>query len=108
MTLATKPIYAGNVVRIVSTLTRPAGSTTSVNPSTAKVCVTTPAGVSTAIASVVTYNVDNSAVIVTADWVTADTLAGGVYTITVDTSGNLVAADEQRILILPRREPVVP
>jgi len=47
-------------------------------------------------------------VIVTADWTAADTLAGGSYTITVDTAGNLVAADEQRVRILTRREPAVP
>ncbi len=106
--MTTPTIYAGNVVRIVSTLTRPTGSAVSVNPSTAKVGVTTPTGVTTAIASVVTYNTDNSAVIVTADWTTADTLPAGSYTITVDTAGGLVAADEQRVIILARREPAVP
>ncbi len=106
--MTTPSIYAGNIVRIVSTLTRPTGSTTSVNPSTAKVGVTTPAGVTTALTPVVTYSVDNSQVIVTADWTTADTLPGGTYTITIDTAGNLVAADEQRVRILTRTEPAVP
>ncbi len=105
--MATAQVLAGNVARITTTLTRPTGSTTDVNPSTAKMAVTSFTGVTTALVPTVTYP-DASTMVATADWATADTLPGGLYTVTVDTAGNLAAAAEQRVRVLTRTEPVVP
>ncbi len=102
-------ILAGNVLHIVATVTRPSGSIASVSPSTAKVAVTDQAGVSTNVPGVQVDYLSDAALTVTADWVIPDTHPDQVITITVDTSGALVAAGERRgVKIEARRVLVMP
>lgn len=106
--MATTSILAGNILHISRTFTRPVGSTVSVNPSTVKMAVTSAAGVTTALVpSAVVYD-GVTGFTVTADWTIADAAAGGMYTITTDTSGGLVAAHQERVRVEARTLAVVP
>ncbi len=102
-------ILAGNVLHIVATVSRPSGSTTPINPSTAKVAVTDQAGVSVNVPGATVAYLNAETLTVTADWVIPDTHPDQIVTITVDTTGGLVAAGERRgVRIEARRTPVMP
>lgn len=105
--MTTKNILPGNAARLTATITALPGHGPLAG-TTAKACVTDWAtGESTALpAPAVAAAVDT--VTVTADWAIPDDQAEGVYTITIDTDGPLVAAVEKTFKVDHRREPVVP
>ena len=99
-------ILAGNRATITATLANADGST--VNPSTVKVCVTDSAGTSTALSPSIAYAVGDLSATVTAMWTVADDETSQRWTVTVDSSGACVAAEEASVAVRARREPVAP
>jgi len=100
-------VLAGNAFRLTRRFDRAEGVITSVNPSTAKMAVTFPDGSNTALITSVTFDGD-TAVIVVAVWTIADTAARGVYVVTTDVDGNMVASHEEAFGVLARKLPVLP
>lgn len=98
-------ILAGNIAAIRATFPALEGHG-SLAGTTAKVCITDPAGTSTAIPSDVTIGFDY--VLVEADWEIPDDQPRGGYTVTIDISGPLEAAAETGIGVRGRVEPNVP
>ena len=86
----------------------PALVTGSVNPSTAKMAVTGPDGTTTSITPTVAYDAGNTQVRVNGSWTIPDSNAGGRYVLTIDISGNMVAAYQEAFYVEPRTLPTVP
>ncbi len=100
---------AGNVLHIVATVSRPSGSITPVQASTAKVAITDQAGVTVDVPGAQVDYLSAATLTVTADWVIPATHPDQVVTITVQTAGALVAAGERRgVKIEARRVSVMP
>jgi len=100
-------VLAGNALRFTRRFDRAEGVVTSVNPSTAKMAVTAPDGATTALITSVTFDGD-TAVIVVATWTIADTASRGVYVITTDVDGSMVASHEEAIGVIARTTAALP
>jgi hypothetical protein len=100
-------ILAGNVAHIDRTFTRVGAG--SLVGTVASVAVTNPTGTSTALTGE-TVTIDNTAgtVNVAADWAIADAATGGVYTITIDVGGGMIAAYETKVYVTARTLATVP
>jgi hypothetical protein len=104
----TTTIRAGNIAYIDKLFTR---VDPTINPtgSTANVAVTDAAGVSTALTGeTVTPDSVAGTLRVQASWTIPDSYPSQAVTVTIDVSGPMVAAYEERIYVLARTLPTVP
>lgn len=96
-------VLAGNRVEVETVVV--VATTPSPDP-TANVYVNTAAGVQIAVLTE-TVNVSGTTVTVTASWDIPDALAGGVYIITTDIAGTVIAADQRAVRVIRRTAPTV-
>lgn len=101
-------VYAGNRVRLYAEAFAPAGSGSSVNPSTARVAISDINGVVTALTETVSFGPSGSSVRVEAYWDIPDDARGGVYIVTFDIAGNLTGATQRAIKVRARALADVP